>query len=112
MESEKTIPDENRINLEEIVLIIIELKGIAKPEFPGNVCILKEYGIRLLNKLREVKPAEPFVNIRIRTIHRLETLLDVPNHMLNAAFKTNRNKLVGILDSYANSLQKEFLKIN
>ena len=112
MKSEKTIPDEYRINLEEIVLIISELKGITKPESSGNTCILKEYGVRLLNKLREVKPADPFVNTRIRTIHRLETLLDVPNHLLNAAFKANRNKLLGILDSYANSLQKEFLKTN
>jgi peptidyl-tRNA hydrolase len=111
MNSEKTVPDEYRINLGEIVLILDELKGIAKPEITGKASILKEYGVRLLNKIREVNPVEPFVTIRIRTIHRLEKLLDVPNHVLNAAFKSNRNKLVGILDSYANHLQKEFLKI-
>ena len=112
MKSEKTIPDEYKINLTEIKLILDELKGIAKPEITAKSSVLKEYGVRLLNKLREVNPVEPFVTIRIRTIHRLEKLLDVPNHVLNTAFKTNRNKLAGILDSYANSLQKEFLKIN
>jgi hypothetical protein len=112
MESEKTISEEYKLNLTEIILILDELKGIAKPEITGKASILKEYGVRLLNKLREANPVEPFVTIRIRTIHRLEALLDVPNHILNAAFKTNRNKLIGILISYANSLQKEFLKTN
>ena len=112
MNNEKTVPDEYRINLGEIVLILDELKGIAKPEITGKSSVLKEYGLRLMNKLREVSPVEPFATIRLRTIHRLENLLDVPNHVLNTAFKTNRNKLVGILDSYANHLQKEFLKID
>ena len=111
MESENTIKDEYRLNLGELILILDELKGIAKPENNNKVCILKEYGLRLMSKLREVNPIEPFATIRLRTIHRLENLLDVPNHVLNSAFKTNRNKLIGILDSYTNNLQKEFLNI-
>jgi len=111
MNTEKTIVEELKENLKDVILIRDELQGIEKPEFPNMVCTLKIYGVRLLNKLREVDPDEPFNKIRIRAIHRLEDQMDVPNHLLNSAFKTNRNKLVGVLNSYANGLQKEFSKI-
>jgi|SRR5665647_1176918 len=110
METVKTMINELQKNLNEINFIRDELLNMEKPQFPSMVCTLKVYGVRLMNKLREVDPDEPFNKIRIRAIHRLENQMDVPNHLLNSAFKTNRNKLVGVLNSYANGLQKEFLK--
>lgn len=110
MKTEKCNVNELKTNLNEVISIRDELQSIDKPPFPNMVCTLKVYGVRLLNKIREVNPDEPYNKIRLRAIHRLENQMDVPNHLLNSAFKTNRNKLVGVLNSYANGLQKEFSK--
>lgn len=112
MKSGKTIMNELKTNFQEVILLRDELQSIAKPKVPSTNCLLKEYGNRIMSLLGDIDAeiGEYQLDRRREIFHSLNDLIDIPNHQLNSAFKTNQRKFIALMNDYARAIRPEFIE--
>ena len=112
MNNKQTNSDHLNENFTEIIALRDKLLSLTKPKFPNVKCTLKEYGNRIMRLLGDIDAeiGEHQLDRRREIFHSLNELMDIPNHQLNSAFKTNRRKFVALMNDYARAIRPEFIE--